>query len=148
MGIIIVALKLEVLSWCRQLDGDLQNHFLKFLKARGIDNSLSNYLLGQLEDKYRREYTDWLENLASFIKKWEVCSFSHSYLWKTFEQWHCAGSRHILEFFLISLSLSGSWNWQMCCSSLQNELINASWIENLQDFSAQWGCFHAWKGPC
>jgi hypothetical protein len=60
--------------------------------------------LGLLEDKYRREYTDWLENLASFIKKWEV-SFSHSYLWKTFEQWHCAGSRHILEFFLISLSL-------------------------------------------
>ncbi|KAH9572772.1 hypothetical protein CY35_02G169200 [Sphagnum magellanicum] len=52
-----------------QLDGDLQNHFLKFLKARGIDNNLSNYLLGLLEDKYSREYTDWLENLASFIKK-------------------------------------------------------------------------------
>ncbi|CAK9191730.1 unnamed protein product [Sphagnum troendelagicum] len=51
------------------LDENLQNQFKKFLEARGIDGNLADYLSDLMEDKEKREYSRWLQNIEAFVKK-------------------------------------------------------------------------------
>jgi complement component 1 Q subcomponent-binding protein len=54
---------------CRSLDENLQKQFKKFLEARGIDGNLADYLSDLMEDKEKREYSRWLQNIEAFVKK-------------------------------------------------------------------------------
>lgn len=63
----------RVPALCKQvfndLDEKLQNAFTEYLEERGVDHKLGAFLVGLCEDKEQREYMNWLEGVAKFVKK-------------------------------------------------------------------------------
>lgn len=48
------------------LDPDLQDKFLEYLEARGIDTDMCYYILKYSREKEHHEYMNWLEQLCKF----------------------------------------------------------------------------------
>jgi hypothetical protein len=51
-----------------ELAEPLQEGFREWLRERGIDEHLGEWLRHALYDKEEREYTAWLERVAAFVK--------------------------------------------------------------------------------
>ncbi|PIA54605.1 hypothetical protein AQUCO_00900874v1 [Aquilegia coerulea] len=51
------------------LDENLQNAFQKYLEARGIKPSTTNFLFEYMSNKENKEYLNWLKNVKYFVKK-------------------------------------------------------------------------------
>lgn len=52
---------------CSDLDPQLQNELKKYLEARGIGESLLNFLVCHLQKKEHGQYVNWLQKLESTI---------------------------------------------------------------------------------
>ena len=52
-----------------ELDESVQEEFHKYLEARGIDETLANYIMESYEDKEQKEYMGWLHNVSNFVAK-------------------------------------------------------------------------------
>ena len=50
-----------------ELDETLQEEFHKYLEARGIDESLANFIMESHLDKEQKEYMGWLRNVSNFV---------------------------------------------------------------------------------
>ncbi|KAK4687374.1 hypothetical protein P7C73_g2733, partial [Tremellales sp. Uapishka_1] len=50
------------------LDTTVQEAFADFLKERGIDDSLSNFLISYCEHKEQTDYVSWLKDVKAFVK--------------------------------------------------------------------------------
>lgn len=50
------------------LDEELQEAFVEFLEARGVNSSMGAWIVVKASDKEDREYATWLENVAAFVK--------------------------------------------------------------------------------
>ncbi|KAK7044395.1 mitochondrial glycoprotein [Favolaschia claudopus] len=50
------------------LDAGLQENFESFLRERGIDEKLAEFVPQYAQYKEQREYVDWLKNVESFVK--------------------------------------------------------------------------------
>jgi complement component 1 Q subcomponent-binding protein, mitochondrial len=53
----------------QELDEGLQEHFHEFLKERGFDKTLAEFIPAYLEYKEQCEYTDWLKKLGRWVSK-------------------------------------------------------------------------------
>lgn len=51
------------------LDETLQDAFADYLRERGIDGAMAEYVLELANDKEQREYTNWLKSAAAFLRK-------------------------------------------------------------------------------
>lgn len=50
-----------------ELDESLQALFVRYLEERGINDALATFLPEYVEYKEQKEYTQWLENMKSFV---------------------------------------------------------------------------------
>lgn len=50
------------------LEETVQDKFYEYLEERGINSDLANYIVEAHLDKEQREYTNWLEKVATFVK--------------------------------------------------------------------------------
>lgn len=50
------------------LDDALQGDFNEYLKERGFDEELADFITEYVQFKEQKEYKNWLESVASFVK--------------------------------------------------------------------------------
>lgn len=50
-----------------ELDESVAEQFHMYLEARGIDETLANYIMESYEDKEQKEYMGWLHNVSNFV---------------------------------------------------------------------------------
>lgn len=50
-----------------ELDEGLQNLFERYLEERGVNSALANFLPDYVEYKEQKEYTQWLQNMKTFV---------------------------------------------------------------------------------
>ena len=63
-------LKFFYFFWlCRELDVNMRKSFHKFLEARGIKPSVTDFMHEYMMKKDSREYLLWLKNLKNFIQE-------------------------------------------------------------------------------
>lgn len=58
-----------------ELDESLQALFVRYLEERGINDALATFLPEYVEYKEQKEYTQWLENMKSFVSAWNDMHF-------------------------------------------------------------------------
>lgn len=54
---------------CRDLDFKLQDGLKKYLEARGIGETLTNFLIFHLHKKEHNQYVNWLQKLKGLVEE-------------------------------------------------------------------------------
>lgn len=56
---------------CRELDPQLQDELKRYLEARGIGETLTNFLVLHLQKKEQNQYVNWLQKLKGMVEEKE-----------------------------------------------------------------------------
>lgn len=90
---------------CSTYDTYLQEALKEYLVARGIGESLTNFLLFHLHKKEQGQYVNWLHELKSFVTKveWDVHQRQHLKVIQTMVSYGFLYSLHHLFLQLNSL---------------------------------------------
>ncbi len=52
-----------------ELDEDLQQSFESYLRERGVDEKLGEYIMAAVNDKEQREYVAWMGRVREFLNR-------------------------------------------------------------------------------
>lgn len=52
-----------------ELDEDVQKALEAYLRERGVDEKLGEYLMAAINDKEQREYVSWMQRVQEFVKQ-------------------------------------------------------------------------------